>query len=188
MNVLLRRPPVRSLALDDRRAWRGTSVLEGELRELGVRAGRVLVVHASLRGLGLGFEAGAVVSALRSLLGAEGTLVVPTHTAGNSDTSALFRRAVEGMTTAEIAAHKAGMSAFDRATTPSQGMGRLAETVRVLPEAVRSAHPQTSFAAVGARAAELMEGHDPRCHLGGVLAAGQAVRGRRRHPAAGRRL
>lgn len=166
MNVTLRRPRVRLPALYDRRTWRGTSHLTRRLRRLGVREGRVLLVHASLRELGPGFESGAVVAVLRSLLGPEGTLVVPAQTAGNSDTSALFHQAVQGMTAAEVAAYKARMPAFDPAATPSQGMGRLAETVRLLPEAVRSAHPQTSFAAVGARAAELMEGHDPRCHLG----------------------
>ncbi|WP_309484632.1 AAC(3) family N-acetyltransferase [Streptomyces himalayensis] len=32
--------------------------------------------------------------------------------------------------------------------------------------AYRSAHPQTSFAVIGRRATWLMDGHDPRCHLG----------------------
>jgi aminoglycoside 3-N-acetyltransferase len=42
----------------------------------------------------------------------------------------------------------------------------LAEHVRTLPGAVRSSHPQTSFAATGPRAAELMARHDVDCLLG----------------------
>lgn len=38
-------------------------------------------------------------------------------------------------------------------------MGVIAETVRTWPGAVRSMHPQTSFAAVGLKAEELMDGH-----------------------------
>ncbi|WP_336205689.1 aminoglycoside N(3)-acetyltransferase [Nonomuraea sp. LPB2021202275-12-8] len=142
------------------------SRLADELRALGVRTGQVLLVHASMRQLALGCAAAAVVAELRELLGPRGTLVVPAGTAGNSDTSPLYHQAIDGMTPAEILGYREQMPAFDPATSPSQGMGCLAETVRTLPEAVRSAHPQTSFAAVGPLAARLMDGHDPQCHLG----------------------
>lgn len=58
------------------------------------------------------------------------------------------------------------MPAFDPALTPATGLGVIAETVRTWPGSVRSGHPHTSFAAVGARAAELMAGHEPECQLG----------------------
>jgi aminoglycoside 3-N-acetyltransferase len=45
-------------------------------------------------------------------------------------------------------------------------MGILAEHVRRDPTAVRSTHPQTSFAALGPAAAQLMRVHDLDCHLG----------------------
>jgi aminoglycoside 3-N-acetyltransferase len=58
------------------------------------------------------------------------------------------------------------MPAFDAATSPSTGMGCIAEYVRTAPGAVRSAHPQSSFAALGMMAGMLMEGHAPDCHFG----------------------
>lgn len=142
----------------------GARPLGGGLRALGVRAGAVVLVHASLRRVGAAPE--VVLGALLDVLGPEGTLVVPAFTAGNSDTSPAYRERVRGMTERQVAAQRDDMPPFEADRTPSQGMGRLAEAVRCHGEAVRSAHPQTSFAAVGARARELMAGHDEECHLG----------------------
>ncbi|MGX9885136.1 aminoglycoside N(3)-acetyltransferase [Streptomyces sp. NPDC002276] len=121
-------------------------------------------MHASSRRVGP--AADALPGALLDALGPDGTLVVPTFTAGNSDSSPAYRQRVHGMTDRQRADHEREMPPFDPARTASQGMGRLAETVRRRRDAVRSAHPQTSFAAVGARAAELMADHDEECHLG----------------------
>ncbi|MFF3327191.1 aminoglycoside N(3)-acetyltransferase [Streptomyces sp. NPDC002889] len=134
------------------------------LREAGVRSGMTLLVHASLRGTGLG--ARALRDALVDVLGPDGTLVVPAFTEENSDTSTAHLGRVRGMTPEQVAAFRAHMPAFDAATTPSQGMGRLAESVRTAAGAVRSAHPQTSFAAIGRRAAQLLADHPLNCHLG----------------------
>ncbi|MFF5476351.1 aminoglycoside N(3)-acetyltransferase [Streptomyces sp. NPDC012935] len=135
-----------------------------ELAVLGVRPGATLLVHASLRRVAAGPD--AVLAALRTALGPEGTLVVPTFTAGNSDTSPAYRDRTRNMTTDQIRAMREQMPAFDPDETPSEGMGRLAEAVRCAGGRVRSAHPQTSFAAVGARAGELLAVHDENCHLG----------------------
>jgi len=139
------------------------SLAEG-LEVLGVRPGATVLVHASLRSVGAAPD--VVLAALRHVLGPEGTLVVPAFTAGNSDTSRTYREATRHMTTRQRADHLADLPPFDPATTPSEGMGRLSEAVRRGKGAVRSGHPQTSFAALGARAAELMAGHDEECHLG----------------------
>jgi aminoglycoside 3-N-acetyltransferase len=48
---------------------------------------------------------------------------------------------------------------FDPSRMPSRWMGVLAEAVRTWPGAVRSDHPQASFAALGKHAAAIAEGH-----------------------------
>ncbi len=137
------------------------------LRKLGVTTGQTLLVSASLSSIGwVDGGAESVVKALRDVLGRAGTLVVPTGTADNSDSSRIYLARTAGMTPREIRKFRAGMRPFDPATTPSTGMGRIAETVRTHPGAIRSAHPQTSFAAVGPMATELMADHDLSCHLG----------------------
>jgi len=140
--------------------------LAQDLRALGVAPGQVLLVHASMRRIGwVSGGAGDVVAALHEVLGQDGTLVVPTCTADNSDTSRLYLARTKGMTPDEVRRYRAAMPPFtpDR---PSVGMGRIAECVRTAPGAVRSQHPQTSFAALGPQASALMTGHEPSCHLG----------------------
>lgn len=138
--------------------------LPDALRELGVRPGGVLMVHSSLGGTGWSPE--EVLDAVLAALGPDGTLVVPAFTPENSDTSPAYHRHTEGMTEREKAAFRASMPPFEPDATPCPAMGAFAECVRTTPGAVRSAHPQTSFAGLGAAAEELLFGHDPHCHLG----------------------
>ncbi|MDQ0797690.1 aminoglycoside N(3)-acetyltransferase [Streptomyces sp. B1I3] len=143
----------------------GGDRVAAQLHGLGVERGGVLLVHASMRSAGE--DAEAMAHALRRSLGPQGTLVVPSFTPENSDTSPFYLSRVRGLGAEARAALRAAMPPFDRATTPaSPSMGRLAETVRLAPEAVRSGHPQTSFAAVGPAAATLLARHRPDCHLG----------------------
>ncbi|MFD4031141.1 aminoglycoside N(3)-acetyltransferase [Streptomyces sp. NPDC058637] len=135
-----------------------------QLAGLGVERGGVLLVHASMRAAG--GEAGAMAESLRTALGPEGTLVVPSFTPENSDTSPSYLNRVRGLSDEARAAVRAAMPPFDLATTPAPGMGRLAETVRRTPGAERSAHPQTSFTAIGPAAGKLLARHRPDCHLG----------------------
>jgi aminoglycoside 3-N-acetyltransferase len=138
-----------------------------KLRALGLEADRTLLLHASLRALGwVAGGAPAVVDAVRDVLGPAGTLVVPTMTAENSSTSRTYLASVAGLTPAQAKAFQATMPPFDRATTPTIGCGLIAEEVRMAPEAIRSAHPQSSFAAVGPFARPLMKRHRINCHLG----------------------
>nr|BFE70126.1 hypothetical protein GCM10020092_034270 [Actinoplanes digitatis] len=105
-------------------------------------------------------------TALVAATGADTTIVVLTHTSNNSLSSRDFHEATRQLDPAAVESYIDRMPGFDAASTESYEMGALAEYVRELPGAVRSAHPQTSFAAVGPRAAEWMSVHDLDCHLG----------------------
>jgi aminoglycoside 3-N-acetyltransferase len=122
-------------------------------------------LHSSLRSIGHSTGAQTVISALRNRLG-HGTLVVPAGTSANSDTSPHYRTAVAGMTAQEVAGYREAMPAYDPETTPSNEMGRIAEHVRLLPGTMRSAHPHTSFAAIGPQAKRITDGHARDCLLG----------------------
>ncbi|WP_128428092.1 aminoglycoside N(3)-acetyltransferase [Streptomyces cyaneus] len=141
--------------------------LADDLRALGLRSGDVVLVHSSLRRIGPTAQGAAtVVEALRAAVGAEGTIVVPTFTAANSLSSRTHRERVQGMTAEEIDAFRQAMPGFDATTTPSTGMGAVAELVRRTPGARRSTHPQTSLAAVGPLAEAITRDHPLDCLLG----------------------
>ncbi|WP_405773932.1 aminoglycoside N(3)-acetyltransferase [Streptomyces sp. NBC_00859] len=138
--------------------------LAAELRAIGLRPDDTLLVHSSLRSLGwVCGGAGTVVMALLDTLGAEGTLVVPTHSGDISDPADWGNPPVPEAWWEGI---RAAMPAFDARTTPTLGVGVVPETIRNWPGAVRSCHPQTSFAALGPRASAIVDGHALDCRLG----------------------
>jgi aminoglycoside 3-N-acetyltransferase len=131
--------------------------LASDLRALGVAAGDTVLMHSSARSLG--FVAGgtqAVVQALLDVLGPAGTLAVPTHTPDNTDPGDWRNPPVPEAWWPAIRLQAPG---FDRCRTPSRWMGVIAETVRTWPGALRSDHPQVSFAALGRQAAAVTGGH-----------------------------
>jgi aminoglycoside 3-N-acetyltransferase len=131
--------------------------LSSDLRALGVSSGDTVLVHSSASSLG--FVAGgpqAVVQALLDVLGPDGTIVVPTHTPDNCDPAGWSNPPVPQSWWPTIREQAPG---FDVARTPSRWMGLIAETVRTWPGALRSDHPQMSFAALGAQAAEVTGVH-----------------------------
>lgn len=131
--------------------------LAADLRRLGLTPGMVVLLHSSLSSLG--WVCGgpvAVVEALLDVLGPAGTLVVPTHSGENSDPAHWVNPPVPESWWPII---RAEMRAFDPARTPSTGVGIIPEVVRNWPDAVRSNHPRTSFAAIGADASRIVSDH-----------------------------
>ncbi|MFE9409082.1 aminoglycoside N(3)-acetyltransferase [Streptomyces sp. NPDC006704] len=138
--------------------------LADDLRTLGVRPGETLLVHSSLTSLG--WVCGGAVTVVRSLLdtlGETGTLVVPAFSNDNSDPAHWSRPAVPEEWWEPI---RATLPAYDPPTTPSRGVGAVPEAVRTWPGALRSAHPQTSFAAIGPGASRITADHPHDCRLG----------------------
>lgn len=121
-------------------------------RTLGLEPGSKVLVHTSLRSLGVvepgptgapGSDASAaantVIDSLLDVLGPAGALLAPTLT-GSEELSA------------------ANLPRFDPAVTPCW-TGRLPETLRQRPGAVRSVHPTHSVAGLGAELDDLLGGH-----------------------------
>ena len=141
--------------------------LTADLRALGVRPGQDLLIHCALRQVGrIDGGAATLIDALRAAAGPAATLVVPTQTTLKSFTAKAFLTATAGYSAEQLAQYLAAMPGFDPASTPSAGMGALAEHVRTRQGACRSSHPHTSFTALGPRAAACASIHDLDCHLG----------------------
>jgi aminoglycoside 3-N-acetyltransferase len=137
-----------------------------DLRSLGVMAGQTLLVHASVGFIGLADGgASAVVSALREAVGQTGNVVAPTMTMENSLTSRAHQNLIAKMTAAEVVEFERDMAGFDKDATPSTS-GALGEALRSVAGARRSAHPQSSFVALGPAAEYLMADHRLDCRLG----------------------
>ncbi len=118
------------------------------LRSAGLSSGDIINVHSRLHAVGRVDDATTAeiperyLSALREVIGAEGTVVVPTYT---------------------TAVGRYGKP-FILEDTPSE-MGALSEHVRRAAGARRVLHPVVSLTALGARAAVLVDDH-PRWNVG----------------------
>ncbi len=119
-----------------------TDSLRRDLQHAGVSAGDILIVHSSMKALGK-VEGGpnAVVAALRQCVGESGTILMPVFSDPQID------------------------DVFDLRSTPSR-TGIVTETFRTTHGVLRSFHPTHSIAAIGARAAEFVTGHDKTSGLG----------------------
>ncbi|MBP1987823.1 aminoglycoside N(3)-acetyltransferase [Halolamina salifodinae] len=138
--------------------------IAADLRDLGVEAGDTLLVHSALSELG--WVVGgpqAVVDALQRVLTEQGTLVMPTHSTQYSDPSVWTSPPVPDDWIPQI---RESMPPFRPAVTPTRGMGAVPECFRNYPETRRSRHPLYSFAAWGADAEAVVEGHEFENGLG----------------------
>jgi aminoglycoside 3-N-acetyltransferase len=140
------------------------SDLRDALARMGLSAGSIVLVHSSLSAVGwIVGGAVSVVDAFRDVLGPAGTIVVPAHTGQNRDPSRWRNPPVPPESWDRL---RDAIPAYDPHRTPSYGVGSFAECVRTWPGARRSRHPQTSFAAIGPSARELLDGHDLASPLG----------------------
>ncbi len=111
-------------------------------RRLGIAAGDVVYIHSSVDRLHLGFPFYRILSLLREIVGASGTIMFPTYpNLRMSSYEYLLRNKV-----------------FDVRRTPSY-TGLLNEFARRQPGAMRSLHPTKSVCAIGPLARELTATH-----------------------------
>lgn len=134
------------------------STLASDLRRAGISPDAVVCAHVSLKSLG--FVCGGpqtVIEGLQDAVGPHGTVMMPTFTGELSDPATWRYPPVPEDWVEPI---RAETPPFDPALTPTRGMGTVAELFRHRPGALRSNHPHSSFAALGADAQALLSPHD----------------------------
>lgn len=130
-----------TLLLKNRYCMTNMKAIADGLLNLGIRRGDRVLVHSSLSKFGhVEGRANTVIHALLHAVGPEGTLLVPTLTGTRDDGPERPPR-------------------FDVRSTPCW-TGRIPETLRQWPGAVRSLGPTHSVAALGPDARHLVAGHE----------------------------
>jgi len=141
-----------------------TASVKGDLIALGVKQGMTVLVHSSLSALGwICGGAVAVIHALQDALTLDGTLVMPSFTAGMTDPKNWRNPPVPEDWKDTI---RAETPAFDPLRSPTRSMGSIAETFRTWPDVLRSDHPHCSFCAWGRHAEAITREHPLACGLG----------------------
>jgi aminoglycoside 3-N-acetyltransferase len=131
------REPLHDVGADQSALVTRETIIDG-LAALGLPRGATVLVHSSLSSFGhVDGGADTVIDALLAAVGEAGLVVVPTHTWGTVN---------------------ARQPVFHVRLSPSI-VGRVTETFRGRPDAVRSEHPTHSVAAIGADAAAFVAGH-----------------------------
>ncbi len=138
--------------------------LEKALQSLGIESGQTLVVHSSMKSIGwVVGGARAVIDALLTVLGPEGTLVMPAQTGDNSEPAYWCAPAVPRDWWPEI---RASMPAFDPQLSPLRHMGAIPNCFRLYPGVLRSNHPLDSFIGCGPKAEWILSDHPLEGGLG----------------------
>ncbi|MCF6136155.1 aminoglycoside N(3)-acetyltransferase [Pseudalkalibacillus berkeleyi] len=151
---------------------RTTESLRKDLQLLGVKPGMTLIVHSSLKSIGwVCGDSQAVIDALMDAVTADGTLILPAHSAALSDPADWINPPVPENWWETI---RKTMPAFDPKKTPTRGLGVIAERFRSYPEVLRSYHPTMSFSAWGKKAAYVTNGHTLDDGLGEQSPLGKA--------------
>lgn len=128
------------------------------LTAVGVRPGQSIMVHTSLSSLGyVCGGAQTVIEALMECVGKEGTIMMPSQSWKNLDPEAGVHWEEPKEWWQIIRDH---WPAYDKAITPTNTMGAVAEMFRRWPGVLRSDHPARSVAAWGKHAEYLTRDHD----------------------------
>ena len=135
-----------------------------DLSALGLEPGAGVLVHSSLSRMGWVSGGGvAVIRALQRVVRSYGTIVMPAHSGGLSDPALWEHPPVPEAWWPTI---RETMPAYDPDVTPTRSVGIVAELFRTFPDVLRSNHPHVSFSAWGARAVEVLSGHQLDDSLG----------------------
>jgi aminoglycoside 3-N-acetyltransferase len=128
----------------------GETELLAQLRDAGIAAGDVVMVHSSLARLGkVRGGAPTVVRALQQAVGVQGTILMPAYSSAKEAYTRLAAGQMIDLRTDRCA------------------QGAIPEAFRLWPRTLRSSHPFSSVCAWGRHAAFVTSGHqlDPRiCH------------------------
>lgn len=131
--------------------------LLNDLNSLGLAEGDGVFVHASMRAVGsvVGGPR-TVIEALFSAVGDNGLVAMP-----GFSTDAYFPADIDRSqcSPAEIVEIEASVPGFDLRTSPTTGMGVIAEAFRTWPGTVRSVHPAVSVCLNGADADDYASQH-----------------------------
>ena len=128
------------------------------LKRAGLQKGDSVMVHTSLGKIGyVCGGAQAVIEALTETVGEEGTVMMPTQSWKNLDPETGVHWDADEADWDRI---RENWPAYDRAITPTNTMGAVAEMFRSWSGAVRSGHPARSVAAWGKYAEYLTANHN----------------------------
>jgi aminoglycoside 3-N-acetyltransferase len=131
--------------------------IAADCRSLGVTPGETLIVHSSVTALGwVAGQQQAVVEGLQRAVTEDGTLVMPTHSPQFSDSANWSNPPIPD---AWVEKMPERIPPFRPEATPSRGVGAVPECFRTFPNAVRSRHPEYSFAAWGDDAGAVVADH-----------------------------
>ena len=138
------------------------TITKAEIKEalttIGVSKGDDIMVHTSLNSIGyVCGGAQAVIEALKETVGTEGTIMMPTQSWKNLDPETGVHWDADEKDWDII---RENWPAYDKAITPTNTMGAVAEMFRSWPGALRSDHPARSVSAWGKQAKYLTENHD----------------------------
>jgi aminoglycoside 3-N-acetyltransferase len=128
------------------------------LKSVGLQNGDSVMVHTSLGQIGyVCGGAQTIIEALIDVVGQNGTIMMPTQSWKNLDPETGVHWDADE---ADWDIIRENWPAYDKAITPTNTMGAVAEMFRSWPGTLRSDHPARSVAAWGKNAKYLTENHD----------------------------